>query len=330
MKLVRIKKEDAIEQYKEKVKEYIKHPDFLAELDGYIGIIYEYNNDAEVKGRAIENAISLKAENYKAELRHGKKLYLKCFEDDLKNIQTDKSLEVKKYWLYQSRNKLYSFLNKALMKNSNGFKYKIKHSEKISDRYILPNKGKEKFNISDIEKYGYIPCTEDEEKYQYLDSKPEKKFMHYFEKRVLSKLGVNMDFFAKMPTTAGIYFEYRLKKNGEKRRSYMDFAIEYRNKIIMVEVKSGEHDLDEEKTKALSETYQQYMNTNTRINETRKKLKLVIYWYNQKNKQRHHKFVYWDDNGTQIEKQRFQEAFKDLLDLEEQDYKDTKVLLNKK
>ena len=311
------KKEEAIKQYKNKVIEHIKSSDF--NLDGHIGITYEYNNDVKVKGRAIENAISLKAENYKVELRHGEKLYLKYFEQALKNIQTDKSLEIKKYWLYQSRHKLYSFLNEALMENSNGYKYRIMKSEKIEDSYIFPfKKGTQiDFNISDIDKYGYIPCTEAKEKYQYLDSKPEKSFMEFFEKRVLLKLDVDISFFAKMPIAAGIYFEYLSKDNKEKRRSYIDFAIEYKNKIIMVEVKSGEHDLDKEKTNALSEAYKQYMSVNTRINEAKKELKLVIYWYNQKHKQKQHKFTYWDADGEPISKYSFQETFKDLFNLDE-------------
>ncbi len=322
------KKEEAIKQYKNKVIKHIKSSDFIKDLDGHIGITYEYNNDVKVKGKAIENAISLKAENYKTELKHGKKLYLKYFEQALKNIQTDKSLEIKKYWLYQSRHKLYSFLNEALMTNSNGFKYRIMKSEKIKDSYIFPFKNKKDkqidFDISDIDKYGYIPCTEAKEKYQYLDSKPEKKFMKRFEKIILLKLGVNIDFFAKMPPAAEISFEYLTKNNEEKRRSYIDFAIEYRNKIIMVEVKSGEHDLHEEKTNALLEAYKQYMSVNTRINETKKELKLVLYWYNQKH-DKPHEFTYWDANGKQRKEYSFQKAFKDLLDLEEQDVKDKKA-----
>ena len=79
--------------------------------------------------------------------------------------------------------------------------------------------------------------------YQYLDSRPEKEFLDNFRDKILKKFKINVDFLVKMPKFSDVYFEYRSKENENNendRKSHMDFAIEYKNRIVMIEAKSKE------------------------------------------------------------------------------------------
>ena len=312
------KQEECFLQYKKKVEKYIRSKEFMKKLNKHIKNINVYNKNFKVINKiTIKNEISLKIKNCETEYSHGKILHLKGFHNALGKLKTEKGLEIRKFWLYQSKNKLYSYLTEALITKSDDDRYIIKESEEIPETYPLSNKREIMYDITDIDKYGYIPCTENEEKYQYLDSQPEKSFLHNFKKHVLSKPNVNVDFFTKMAPLTGIYFQYRSKKRSKIKKSYPDYVIECKNKIIMVEVKSGNNDPDKEKTSSLLNAYEKYMLSNKKTNAIEKQLRLVVYWFNSKNKSNPHKFIYWDENGKQIEKFTFQEAFKNLLDLKE-------------
>ena len=110
---------------------------------------------------------------------------------------------------------------------------------------------------------------------------------------------IKIDFFAKMPSHKGnVYFEYQStneKDQGAIRRSYIDFAIEYKNIIVMVEVKSEDSDYNEEKTEDLKNAYAEYM----KIVERRKRgmnktLALVLYTYSDDYDR--HTFHYFKNN----------------------------------
>lgn len=105
-------------------------------------------------------------------------------------------------------------------------------------------------------------------------------FFNEFEKRVSSAKREEINFFAKMPTLgSGVYFEYYSKKEASIKKSFMDFAIEYKDKVIMIEVKSKDADYDPEKTQELLNAYKIYMKK-----YSDKKLHLVLYMYDKNNK----------------------------------------------
>ncbi|MCC3161090.1 MAG: hypothetical protein K4H23_05140 [Mollicutes bacterium PWAP] len=69
-----------------------------------------------------------------------------------------------------------------------------------------------------------------------------------------------ISFFAKVPTWGSkVSFEYYSKEKEKISNSFMDFAIKYKNKIIMIEVKSKDQDYNETKTEELLSSYKIYM-----------------------------------------------------------------------
>lgn len=110
-----------------------------------------------------------------------------------------------------------------------------------------------------------------------MDSNPELNFFEEFKRSISSKKREEIKFFAKMPTLGSrVYFEYYSKQDASIKKSFMDFAIEYKDKVIMVEVKSKDADYDEEKTNDLLNAYEMYMKKHSD-----KKLNLVLYKYSK-------------------------------------------------
>ena len=316
------KEKDVIKKYKKMVHEFINSRIFAAKLNSEMEKIEIYNEHLQVVKGSIKNAISLKIKNEKMEKCHGKRLHLKCFEKDLKELKTDKNLETRKFWFYQFINsQLNKYMKNARITKSNDDIYEILDSDEVSESYIfpLPKKDKSKIpcvnNISKIGNYGYICCSQKESEKLYLDSKPEKKFLSTFRNEIVEGgLKIKVDFIAKLPVSANIYFEYRSKQNNNDIcKSHMDFVIEYKNRIIMIEVKSDNHDLNSEKTKDLKNAYREYMIASLKKNKKSKEIHLVLYTYNSDLVS--HKFIYWDKNGNQVEECVFIEAFRNLLGL---------------
>ncbi|MGL5643876.1 MAG: hypothetical protein ACRCW3_03855, partial [Metamycoplasmataceae bacterium] len=162
--------------------------------------------------------------------------------------------------------------------------YIIEKNAKLMHNYNIwiDNENYKKVNTSDFENYGYFLICENynEEKIQYLDSTPELQFFNEFKSRISKDQMKEINFFAKMPTLgSGVYFEYYSKKEASIKKSFMDFAIEYRNRIIMVEVKSKDADYDSQKTNELLEAYEIYMKKYNKEN-----LSLVLYEYDKNDK----------------------------------------------
>ena len=215
-------------------------------------------------------------------------------------------------------------MNKVKMGNLGEDIYQIYDAKKLPSSYVIavPNKKNKKRPIKsiveNIQNYGYYADGDDYNS-QYLDSRPEKEFLDNFRDKVLKNFKINVDFLVKMPKFSDVYFEYRSEENeNEIRRSYMDFAIEYNNRIIMVEVKSKEWDYNESKTKDLMQAYQKYVLSlkNQNLDAKNKKLYFVVYWYDEDPDL--HEFRYLLSDGQWRISTSFTTVFQQLFDLDKE------------
>ena len=317
------KEMEIIKKYKKVVHEFINGKVFTAKLKMKMEEIEIYNEHLQVVMGSIENAISLKIKNEKMLKCHGKRLHLKSFEKDLRKLKIDRNLEIKKFWLYQCISQLNKYMKEARKTESKDDVYEINDSEEITESYVFPLLKKNKSTIPHVNEiikinnYGYIQCSQEENKKQYLDSKPEEVFLSTFRNEIIKGgLKIKVDFIAKLPVSANIYFEYRSKQNNNDiSKSHMDFVIEYKNQIIMIEVKSDNHDINWDKTEDLKRAYKEYMLASKKRNKKKKEIHLVLYTYNSD--LHSHKFIYWNKNGKLITECVFIEAFKNLFGLNE-------------
>ena len=317
-----------ITEYKNMVRDFI-HREFQEKLNDDLDtkvVFYEDWCNENIRVRDyIENEIYVKIHNkLNFDSPDSEKLLLKDFFRDLRRIKTTKSFEVTKYYFYSYKNTFKKYMNKAKSGEFGEDIYQISDSKNLPSSYVVsvPNKKNKKRPIKsiveNIQNYGYYADGQDYN-YQYLDSRPEKEFLDNFRDRILKKFKINVDFLVKMPKFSDVYFEYRSKENeNEIRKSYMDFAIEYKNRIVMIEVKSKEWDYNESKTNDLKQAYQKYMLSlkNQIQNEKNKRLYFVVYWYDEDPDL--HEFHYLLSDGQWKESTSFTAVFQMLFDLGEE------------
>ena len=156
---------------------------------------------------------------------------------------------------------------KSIKNNFLNIKYSIDRENVVHNYSIW--KTKQKVDVEKNEKYGYTLILgqnmQNQKNIQFLDSHPERIFL----KKIIeiinkSKYKEQVSFLAKMPTfNSKIYFEYISTSDYKKHKSYIDFCLELKNKkILMVEVKSQNHDYDEKKTLDLIDAYSKYEEEN--------------------------------------------------------------------
>ncbi len=199
---------------------------------GLISIIKKLSNDFAISEEIIKYTI------FKRYLSDIKKIYSKCYQKNAKNEQykllSDKKLP-KSYQMWIAKNEE----NKINISNENIYGYELIK------------------NINDKKTKNIL----------HLDSNPEHHFMNQiFDEMDEEDYCSNAKFFAKMPTfNSEIYFEYFNTKEGEKRKSFVDFALIKDKQILMFEIK-GWNDYDEQKTNDLLKAYAKYKEQNPNKN----------------------------------------------------------------
>ena len=318
-------RKEIIEEYKSTVRSFIKSDIFIKnKLEKHPKdkvIFYEDWCNYQIRVRfSIENEIYVKIVNIlNFNTAEAKNLLMTEFFSDLRKIKTDRSFEVVKYQFYNCKSILKDIMKSVKARNPGKDIYQISSSKELVLAYDMPkpiDKANEFLaNVDSVANYGYRLMGSDCN-IQYLDSWPEKMFLDFFKGEILSNLNIKLDFFAKMPKAKDIYFEYRSNENDhEIKRSYIDFAIEYKNKIIMVEVKSNDQDYNSEKTKLLKNAYQKYMIEQKKQNKKAdKQLYFVVYSYNHEHG--YHVFDYMLEDGKWQNAYTFTDAFKSLLNLQ--------------
>ncbi len=301
--------QENLEEYRKDVLNYLDSKEFKNKIK-YLSIdevIYDsqsYGNTI-IKNK-IPNYILLKIYNIKKYIEFNKQFNLSLFNEKLLEISNtlNKNIEIIKYLFFSILN---TKINELKIKNLTWQKdeepYNIKKNGETLGLYQIwkDNKNPKKVNTKEFNNYGYLQIEEDEN-IQFLDSEPEMKFYQKFSEFIPSNKREEIKFFAKMPTLGSkVFFEYYSKKQGKIVKSFMDFAIEYKNKIIMVEVKSYDSDYDEEKTNELLEAYEIYMRK-----YKEKNIELVLYQYDKKNSN-HHLNYFKED------KWKTNEGFADLI-----------------
>lgn len=277
---------DSNENYRKDVLEFIKSVEFKNKIQDFEptrDIIYnqtKYGNSI-VKNK-IPNHIYLKIYIQQERNKLENELKLSLFEEELINISNlyEKNINIIWYIFINFAQRL----NEIKQKNSKWIHelepYKLVKNAQTREHYSLwkDNENPKFVKTDSFENYGYIQVHENEN-IQFLDSTPEMKFYQTFDKNVSQAQRKDISFFAKMPTLGSqVYFEYYSNKQGKITKSFIDFAIKYKNKLIMVEVKArGEDDYDEEKTKELLDAYKIYMEKFKSEN-----VSLILYQYDKK------------------------------------------------
>ena len=277
------------ENYRKDVISFINSEEFinkLNDIDPLNDVIYnkiDYSNNCVVKDK-INNHIFLQIYILKKKTKMENTLKYSLFDSTLNKIAKCKNVHINIVW--------YVFLNfeeklfNLMHKNSKWIQYSepyILNDVKTLENYTIwkDNKDAKYVKTSDFKNYGYIQVT-GESDIQFLDSTPEMQFYKIFRNSLSTSQKEKIRFFAKMPTLRSqVYFEYYSKIKGKITPSYMDFAIKYNDKIIMIEVKSEDQDYNEEKTKELLNAYKKYMENMWKFKN--KNLSLVLYQYNKKN-----------------------------------------------
>ena len=276
-------------EYLDNVISYINSTDFLNIVQDLHqdNIIYDsINYGSTTVPNKISNYVSLKIYNIKKSNELEKQFKVSLFYESLKEIsnKTGKNIEKVIYVFYNfASDKLKELMNANSKWISDEEPYIIEKNAKLLSNYNIwiDNESPKKVDTRSFKNYGYFLIEENysDKKIQYLDSRPELMFFNEFEKRVSSTKREEIKFFAKMPTLgSGVYFEYYSKKEASIKKSFMDFAIEYKDKVIMVEVKSKDADYDPDKTQELLAAYKIYMKKYSARN-----LSLVLYTYDKNN-----------------------------------------------
>lgn len=276
--------QEKLDNYKKDVIELIKSKTFINAVKDLQNskIIYDsmdYLTTSVIN--KIPNYIILKIFNLKKEKYLENKFHLSFFSEALNQVSKDckKNIEKVKYLFYTS---FLTDLQKIKAKNAFWERrepYKLSDSVKAMKNYSIwiDNHNSKFIQTDKIENYGYQQITDIDKKkdlsIQYLDSQPEhaffKSFLHFFSSQKMKKIS----FFAKMPTLGSpVYFEYYSSEKGKITKSYVDFAVKYKNRWIMFEVKSLDSDYDENKTEEILNAYEKYMQ-----NFGEKKFSLVVF-----------------------------------------------------
>ncbi|MGL5590571.1 MAG: DEAD/DEAH box helicase [Metamycoplasmataceae bacterium] len=303
-------------EYENSVINYINSEKFLNMVKDIHPdkIIYNsINYGTTVVNNKISNYVSLKIYNIKRSIELEKQFKVSLFYEYLKKIsnKTGKNIEKVIYVFYNlSFNDLREMMNASYKWISDEEPYIVQRKAKLLSNYNIwiDNNNQKKIDTSYFKNYGYFLMCENniKGKIQYLDSNPELMFFEEFKRKVDLQIKEKIKFFAKMPTLgSGVYFEYFSKKDASIKKSFMDFAIEYKDKIIMVEVKSKDADYDSDKTKELLDAYKIYMKKYSKNN-----LNLALYTYDKENtSQGLHLMIEgkWRDNIS------FEDAFKEMF-----------------
>ncbi len=246
-------------------------------------IIYSninYNN-AKVSLK-IKNIFKLKIFNLNKEIEYKKIFNMTDIYDEILDLSVkyNVNVEIIKYLIWKFGPKIREIKNSNLNWNKNIQSYKLKESDSLIKSYniwIDNEQNKKVFSNKDFgEKYGYSLISNDED-IQWLDSTPEMEFYKNFKNSLSKEQLSKISFFAKMPTLGSkVYFEYFCNIDSIIKKSFMDFAIIYNNKIIMIEVKSKDNDYDKEKTLNLQNAYKNYM-----MNCENDEISLILYQYGE-------------------------------------------------
>lgn len=279
------------DKYREEVINYIRSNEFINLVKDITEdkIVYSsLDSKFSISSNKIENYVSLKIFNIKKFNEIDYSFSASSFVEYLEEISKKTKINIEKVKYVFSNNSIIS-IKDIKNKNSDWIKseapYNMTKDAKLSQNYSIwiDNNDPKKVSTSYFENYGYLLVSENKKNsnIQYLDSRPEEKFFNNFIKVIEKKSFVvdlkDIKFFAKMPTLgSGVYFEYYSKSESSIKKSFMDFAIEYKDQIIMVEVKSEDSDYDPSKTQDLLDAYEIYMNK-----YADKKINLVLYQYNR-------------------------------------------------
>lgn len=303
-------------KYVNDVISYINSKDFLNIVQDLHqdDIIYNSTNyRTTTVPNKIPNYVSLKIYNIKKAIELEKQFKVSLFDKTLKEISNKIGKNIEKV-IYAFYNFSYGKLRELMNINSKWISdeepYIIDKNAKLLSNYNIwiDNEVSKKVDTSSFKNYGYFLIEESysNKKIQYLDSEPELMFFEKFRKKVSHIKKEEIKFFAKMPTLgSGVYFEYYSKKEAAIKKSFMDFAIEYKERVIMIEVKSKDSDYDPDKTQELLEAYRIYMKKHSGKN-----LHLALYMYD-KNDQSQGLHLMIDDEWK--ENVSFSDALEELL-----------------
>lgn len=262
---IQINKRDGINN----IKQYLSTKEFKAQIENFNAredfIYFEENINESVVKTKILNYFWLKIYLKNKKDQHG--LDMTQFQIDFQILAKEKnvSIELVKYLFFRNISTIKSYANDANKWIHTEEPYDIFDDANLAKRYDIWVDNKNKVdNLDQYKNYGYIQIKDenDKERYiQHLDSNPEKIFLKrllnnkYFQQNIR-----DIRFFAKMPTFGSrVYFEYFSYEKNDYTRTYIDFAIEYKEKVIMIEIKSKDNDYDFLKTGNLREAYKMYM-----------------------------------------------------------------------
>ncbi len=306
-------------KFKEDNFKFIKGIKKLLFSSDFVNFVKEINENEiiydELKyGKAvipnhIENYFKLKAFNYRKCKEHLDIINLDYYQKEIQELikETNKNIEIIKYCIWQFIPEIKEIKNLATEWIHNEEPYVVDDSDSLMKKYNIWKDNDNKKNVKSEEdfgdKYGYMLVSNGED-IQWLDSKPEMAFYKKINEILTDEIKSEIKFFAKMPTLGSkVYFEYYCKSESKIKKSFMDFAIEFKDKIIMVEVKSKDQDYDESKTEDLINAYKMYMESNSKNN-----LSLLLYQHDDK-KPKLSAFI----NGEWNETSTFSEVFLELL-----------------
>ena len=262
---IQINKRDGINN----IKTYLSEKEFKAQIDNFNVkedfIYFEENINESVVKTKILNYFWLKIYLKNQSDQHG--LDMTQFQIDFQILAKEKniSIELIEYLFFRNINTIKSYANEANKWVHSEEPYNIFDDANLAKRYDIWVDNKNKVgDLDQYKNYGYIQIKDekDQERYiQHLDSNPEKIFLkRLLNNKYFQQNYENIKFFAKMPTFGSrVYFEYFSEEKNDYTRTYIDFAIEYKEKVIMVEIKSKDKDYDFLKTANLREAYKMYM-----------------------------------------------------------------------
>ena len=307
-----IQKDDLL--YKKSVIAFLYSKAFtdkVKDIDPLNDLVYEKISygSAIVKNKIL-NHIYLKIDNYKKTREHANELKPLWFLKDFKNIskKLNVDIEIIQYVFFTFIDKLKQIKAKSTKWIKDEKPYELKKDAKTLSYYTLwkDNQNPKRIRTNDFVNYGYKQISDDED-IQYLDSTPELEFFQRFKSFISTSQRKQIHFFAKMPSLGSqVYYEYYSKKESRIAKSFMDFAIKYREKQIMVEVKSHDEDYDKAKTDDLLDAYKIYMKKFNNEN-----LLLVLFMYNKKSDT---PYLYGYINNKWEEEANFRDFFDQILD----------------
>lgn len=301
-----------LNKYKEEVIKYLDSSSFINVLKDSTpnDIIYDRNSYGKAKIiNKIPNYVNLKIYNINKYKEVGDSLHTELFDKKLESISKELgiNIEVIKYHFFNKASILLDMKNKTSSWHHSEDPYNLKEGVSLLENYQIwvDNVEPKEIKTNWIKNYGYYQVTGDEN-IQYLDSNPELVFIEKIKDLLSQEQKDRISFLAKMPTLGSkIYFEYYSEISGKIAKSYMDFAILFEDKVIMVEVKSKDADYSEEKTDELLFAYSKYMSK-----FKSKNVNLVLYQYDKIEKSHHLNMM---KDGEWVKDIAFREAFDYLL-----------------